>query len=290
MNDRSSSFHIAGVWEVIRRRLAMIASFVGFVLIIAALLLFFVIPKKYKSTAVIVAANPVLADKSRILNSNIQHLYSPYGTGDDLSRLEAIAALDTITIALVKEFDLENYYELTNDAKATGVAMLRLRKDLQVLKTPYDELHISATLMDRQLASNVVNRMVNLISDIAENSWRKEYTLANEALQQKIQQTELQLASNADSLKRTGAKQIAESITANKRVVLVEQLQQFYKASNEYELASAQKPASLVVLQNAYPAYLHDKPRSLEVLIMAFISALAFSIIAALIYEREKHF
>ncbi len=287
MNETSSAFHLAGVWQVINKHLKLIASFVAVVLVITALLLFFVIPKSYKSTAVIVAANPVLSDKSRILNSNVQHLYSPYGSGDDLNRLEAIAKLDTLAIALVKEFKMVDYYEYADNPNGLEKAMVSLRKDIEVQKTEHDELHVSVMLKDRKLAASLVNRMVDIMSSLGEISWRNEYSMAYEALQNQVGQTELQLASIADSLKSNSSGMGSELALLSKRAALVEQLQQFYKASNEYQLAFNNRPATLVVLQKAYPAFKSAKPKKLEVLLLAFIATFAFAIVAALIYDRQ---
>ena len=285
MIDHSPAFNLTEVWEVIKRQWKLIASFVGIVLFITLLLLFFVLPKIYKSTGVIIAANPALADKSRILNSNVQHLYSPYGSGDDLNRLEAIAKLDTIYLQLVKGLKLVNYYELSGKDSIT-IAVEELKEDLIILKTERDELHIISYSQSKELGASLVNKMISHISAIAELSWRNEYTSAFGALQNQIEQTENQLDIIGDSLKFSSA------ITANvamlsKRAALVEQLQSFYKAANEYQLAFNNNPSALVVLQNGVPALKHVRPKKAETLLLAFIASLAFAVIAALVYDRR---
>jgi len=80
--------------------------------LITALISLFFMPKYYRSTAILVPANPVLADKAHFLNPNIQGLYSYFGNGDDLDRIVGIASMDTVYKQLVDELDLVHYYRL----------------------------------------------------------------------------------------------------------------------------------------------------------------------------------
>ena len=285
MIDQPTAFNLTGVWEVVRRHWKLIASFVGVVLFVTLMLLFFVLPKIYKSTGVIIAANPALADKSRILNSNVQHLYSPYGSGDDLNRLETIAKLDTVYLQLVRELKLVNYYDLGGKDSITN-AVANLKDDLLILKTEHDELHITAYSKDKDLGASLVNKMIAHISAIAELSWRNEYTSAFGALQNQIEQTENQLNVIADSLKAPSAIN-ANVALLSKRAALVEQLQSFYKASNEYQLAFNNNPAALVVLEKGVPALKHVKPKKGETMLLAFVASLAFAVVASFIYDKR---
>ena len=95
MQQNTSPFNLIDIMEVLKRRKSFIGWFVFTSCIVTALLLFFVMPRYYKSTAVIVAANPALADKARLFNENIEGLYSDFGNEEDLDRLYGIAKLDT---------------------------------------------------------------------------------------------------------------------------------------------------------------------------------------------------
>ena len=58
---------------------------IGFVIItgMVTAVTVFLVPQYYRSSATIVSANPLLADKARLFNTNIQSLYSYFGNGDD---------------------------------------------------------------------------------------------------------------------------------------------------------------------------------------------------------------
>ncbi|MGZ3939284.1 MAG: Wzz/FepE/Etk N-terminal domain-containing protein, partial [Flavisolibacter sp.] len=73
---------------------------------VLALIIAMLSPKKYLSTATALPVNSVTADKARIFNSNIEALYSDFGTPDELDRLEGTARLDTIFIAASEKFNL----------------------------------------------------------------------------------------------------------------------------------------------------------------------------------------
>jgi uncharacterized protein involved in exopolysaccharide biosynthesis len=275
MNE-NVSFNITTVWQVLSRRWKMIAGFVAVVLVIAYLMVSFVLPKYYRSEAVIIASNPQLTDRARMLNKNIEQLYSPYGTGDDLNRLYAIAKLDSLQYQLVHEFDLVKYYHEQDKATAPRRAVMALRDDLEITKTENDELHIVVFTRNKNLSAQIANRLVQLVDSTAARSWRSEYTRSIRALQQSI--SDLKKQAGADSL---------SSHTSNRATT--DQVQQFESAANEYQLALNNNPSSLIILQAAFPSLTHDKPKLLQVLIGAAFASLAFAALAVLLFDRKNH-
>lgn len=284
MNDLTA-FNIASLWQVLVRRWKIIAAFVGTVLIATLLLLLFVVPKFYKSKAVIIAANPALADKARLLNSNIQQLYSPYGSGDDLNRLYAIARLDSLHYQLVQEFDLVKYYHEGNEANAIKLAVKALEDDLEIMKTENDELHITVYTKDKNLSARIANRLVQLIDTTASRSWRREYIKSLASLERSIENLKQQVSPQPD----TASQSLAVDVYSERRKgSTLKQLQQFEEVANEYRLAIASNPSSLVVLQAAYPSLSYDKPKKLAVMLGALLASLAFAIIAVLVYDNRS--
>src|SRR6476661_7064270 len=69
-------------------------------------------PKLYLGSTTALPANPLLADKARILNPNIEVLYTEVGTIDDLDKLEGTTKLDTLYRAAVDSFGLAVHYGL----------------------------------------------------------------------------------------------------------------------------------------------------------------------------------
>jgi hypothetical protein len=282
MND-NGSFNITSVWEVLTRRWKIITAFVAIILILTAIMLMFFVPRYYKSKAVIVASNPALADKARLLNNNIQQLYSPFGSSDDLNRLYAIAHLDTLHYQLVHEFDLVKYYHEDNKASAAKRAVKALEDDLELVKTENDELHIILYTKDKNLSAKIVNRLVELIDTTAARAWRREYFKSLTALEQSITSLKVQLTTGGDSSQLSSM----TTVEGNKET-LVKQLSQFETVANEYRLAINNSPSSLVVLENAFPSLNYDKPKVRQVLFAALVASLAFAVMAVLIYDKNK--
>jgi capsular polysaccharide biosynthesis protein len=282
MND-NASFNITSVWEVLTRRWKIITAFVAVTLILTAIMLMFFVPRYYKSQAVIIASNPALADKARLLNNNIQQLYSPFGSSDDLNRLYAIAHLDTLHYQLVHEFDLVKYYHEDNKASAAKRAVKALEDDLELVKTENDELHIILYTKDKNLSAKIVNRLVELIDTTAARAWRGEYTKSLTALEQSITSLKVQLNNSGDSSQLSSI----TTAEANKQA-LASQLKQFETVANEYRLAINNSPSALVVLEHAFPSLTYDKPKVRQVLFAALVASLAFAVMAVLIYDKNK--
>jgi uncharacterized protein involved in exopolysaccharide biosynthesis len=250
----------------------------------------FVMPKYYKSTAIVVAANPALADKARLFNTNIQGLYSNFGSGDDLDRIDGLANLDTTFKLMVDEFKLINYYKLkdANTALAKRKAVLNLREDVQLQKTDLGQFKFMVTTKDKQLSANIANKMVATVQQMEENIWQKNYQLSLDKINTSVKELEQEVAAINDSLKLMDITKDAALMYTNKREALLQQLKQYYTAANEFKLAISNKAPALYIIENASPAAKHDKPKKLEVLIATLIISFVFGCLIALLYNRRK--
>lgn len=283
--NQPKDFTLVEIMKTVKQQVKPIASFVGLIMLLAFLLLFFVLPKYYKSQAVIVAANPALSDKSRLLSTHIQHLYSPYGSDDDLERLVGIANMDTVFLQLVNDFRLVDYYDLDDVRGAHAKAVEALRDDIDLLKTEHNALQILVSTKDRHLSANLANRLVELVSSIAQLSWRQEYAGSIKALQSTIERAENEL--QVYNLELSRSNEQMQVLLLTRRAAQVEQLQQFHKSLQEYKLALENQAPAVVVLQNAKPASIHHKPRKLPILAATFLLAVAFAVLVAVAYKNK---
>jgi len=108
---QTSSFNLVQTVALLQKRWKTILFFVLATVAVASVTVFLV-PQYFRSSAIIVSANPALADKARLFNSNIQNLYSYFGSGDDLDRIYGIADMDITYKKLVDEFSLINITSL----------------------------------------------------------------------------------------------------------------------------------------------------------------------------------
>ena len=96
----TSGLNMPHTIQVLQKYTRFILLFTLFAMLVAFATVMLV-PQYFRSSARIIAANPQLADKSRLFNENIQGLYSYFGSGDDLDRIIGVADMDTTYYQLV---------------------------------------------------------------------------------------------------------------------------------------------------------------------------------------------
>jgi uncharacterized protein involved in exopolysaccharide biosynthesis len=287
--QENNSLNVIEVIAAIKKSSKQIISFV--VLSIAiTLIVLLIIPKYFQSTAIVVAANPALADKARFFNNNIQGLYSNFGSGDDLDRIYGLANLDTTYKLLVDEFNLISYYKLKDDSikLRRRKAVLLLKDDIHLSKTDLSQLKISVWHKDNRTAAAIANRIVKFVQEMEEGFWKNNYQSTLENLQASLTKMENDVKVISDSIKIQTANSAKAILLNNKREVLLQQLQQYQKTADEYRLASNNKTPVLYILEDAVPAAKAEKPKKLEILFLTAIASLCFGVFATLAYSRNK--
>lgn len=284
-----SSFNLLDVIATLQRSRKSIVTFVVASVVIATITVF-LMPKYYRSIAIVVAANPALADKARLFNPNIEGLYSNYGSTDDLDRIYGMANLDTVYKQLVQEFDLIKYYKLkgTDTALLQRKAVLALRDDLTLQKTELSQLKIFIYTKDNNFSAQIANRMVDIIQQMAQAVWKKNYANSLAQLNSEIATFESTILMISDSLNKTSINPTTATLLNNKKNMLLQQINDYQKSANEFSLAIANNPPALIVLERAYPSAKADKPKKLIVILWAFFISLIFASTAALLYNRKS--
>ena len=267
-----SSFSLVPVWQILWNWRARIIMFVAFVSAATAVAVFF-LPKYYLSAAIAVPANPVFSDKSKLFNNNIQSLYSPYGSSDDLDRLCGIAELDTVYKTIIKEFKLIRYYELPeNDTtKSVYKALKALKEDLRIQQTEKGQMKILMWHKDRNIAAAIVNRVADITQQIAMT---------------------MQLQYNSQSLNNINAaiKQDAELLAGKTGDATDFNRYMDYKIiAGHLKIAIANNPPALIIQEHGYAAGKEDKPKKLAIIVTAFFLSLLFAVLTALLYHRKNN-
>jgi hypothetical protein len=284
----STSFNLMDVIAVLQKRWKSVSIFVLISLVIAAATLW-VVPKYYRASIVVMPASPVLADKARLFNTNIQSLYSFFGNGDDTETLMGIAQLDTNYYQLIDEFKLINYYDAkgeTDQIKRKSCLKL-LQKDIEVSKTEFNQLKIVVWNKQADQSVAIANRLIDLVQQTEQNVWKQAYQNSVNRLQESIADLENQYKNIADSL-QVNSSSFRKDMFETQRQSILEQIKIYQKSVNEFKLAIATTPASLYVIEKAMPSASPDKPVFIMSLIMVLFASIAFGIIAALIFERKE--
>lgn len=272
---------------VLQKRWRTVFFFVvGCMAVAAATVL--VVPSSFRSKAIVVSANTVLADKARLFNPNIQHLYSYFGSGDDLDRIVGLGEMDTTYRQLVTEFGLVKYYQLSGESSVTLAqkAIRLLRRDLRFLKNENEQLEVLAWTKDKTLSANLVNRTIALIETAEKNIWKKNYNQAVESLYRTIDTAEQQYRAIAGRLPTiTGAQKELLTLRAQ---TLLEELKQYRKAAAEYALALQNIPEALYVLEPASPAAYAQRPDIPAVLIATLIASILLGCMVVWVGEQKN--
>ncbi len=287
MDMQNTPFNLVTTIAVLQKQWKIILLFV-ITTVLAATMTVFLVPPYFKSSATIVSANPLLADKAKLFNGNIKDLYSYFGNGDDLDRIDGIAGMDTTYAQLVDEFSMISYYALSGDSipvlrkKATKL----LRKDISIQKTEQGQLKIIVYTKNSQLSANLVNRMVAILQEKEIGIWKKNYQSSLATLATVIDEKESEYHRLSDSL--SSATAAKRDLLAAKMQTFLEEIKEYHKAADEFKLVIAAPPAVLYVMEAAVPSASADKPDKPAVILAAAIISFIFSCLLVLINNRNK--
>jgi LPS O-antigen subunit length determinant protein (WzzB/FepE family) len=284
---QNSSFNLVQTAAALQKQWKTIFLFVLTSAVVAAVTVFVVTPY-YQSTAIVVSANPVLADKARLFNTNIQNLYSYFGSGDDLDRINGVAEMDAGYEKLVDEFSLVTYYNLSDDSLPVlkHKAVIRLRKDLYCRKTEQGQLKIIAWTKDKQLSANLVNRMTAIIHETEAGIWLQNYHRSLEKLKASVAAKESEYKLLGDSLSKIDKD--AQLLVIAHMQTLTEQINQYRKTADEFSVAADNPPAVLYVMEAGTPAAKAERPDKLGIILAACLAGFIFSSLLILVNDRKN--
>jgi len=283
---QATDFNLTDIIAVLQKRWKSIAVFVTVSMVTAAAILFF-IPKKYQSAVIIVPGNPVLADKSRLFNQNIQGLYGVLGNGDDVETISGIITLDTTYYQLIDTFKLVDYYAIRSEtiAEKRKVALKRLQKDLEVVKQEDRQLKISILTKEPGLSAAIVNKAVAIAEQQLQSIWKQNYqqNITNlKVASSQLAKQYRELTDSAVHINSVADREIAEQ----KKKQLLDHLAENGKVEQELELAVNGLPPVLYVLEKGFPSVSADKPKFLSSLIIVFFASFVFGVFMVLWNER----
>ena len=275
--------------HVFARRWKMMLS-ITFLASLLALVIALIAPKKYLSVATALPVNSVTSDKARVFNSNIEALYSDFGSPDELDRIEGTAMLDTIFISASQELSLKDHYAIKDGHEAVYKAARRLKKNTRINRSSYGELKVKVWDQDRDKAAQLANFLMQKLQELHQHLQNQSnlFVLAKIKDEYEAKQKEFLLLDDS-LIKHPGALSSAgDKIAKTKMTALVDQLQQYEKMMGEYQLAVHSNSPVLLVVENARPSLWADKPDVLLTVLFVFFSGLLFSFLVALFLENRK--
>ncbi|MFM7672458.1 MAG: hypothetical protein ACKO6Q_07710 [Bacteroidota bacterium] len=256
------------LFDLLQRRFRSLIGGLLFVWPLTGGVLFF-IPEQYKSETTSIASSVVASDPSRLFGSQVQHLYSPLGSPDQLDLLVGSGRLDTVYRPLVRRFDLIDHYALSGSGpKAFLKAVKKLKKNTDVFKSDYGELKVRVWDTDANLAAALANALTDRLDSMHRDVMSRQNQQTLSALQRGLLRLELS----------------KDSITA---LDLTKYRSLYQNLIEEYTLLLEQRPPAIQVLDSAVAAALADKPDWVMTVVAVTIVTVLLWLIFSLWSERR---
>lgn len=270
-------------WKKILIVVLLFTAIVALVLIVR--------PKKYLGVTTALPASEFATDKAGIFGENLQTLYSSLGTPDVLDKVVGTAKLDTLYASLVDQFDLVNNYELSNKTNARHKAIDQLKHDTRVIKSDYGELKVKvwhqAPAMAAKLSVAFMQQLQKMHQQVQLVNNKRILQNIESSYQEKLK--ELSVLENNINLKSADSLiyklPAAKTLRAN---ALVQQLTEYEKLRNQYNLVITADPEVLVIVENAAVPVKHDRPDYFITILATVICSLVFAFLVALALEKRR--
>lgn len=243
---------------------------------IAAIVLFLQ-KNKYLSTVTALAANSVAADRAKIFNESIQHLYSPFGSPDELDRIEGTALLSSLYYAVAREHSLVNNYKAKDSTEAANI----LKKNTKIYRSEHGTLKIKVWDENRDMAAKLANALFEEIQ-------RKHQELQVQTdiiILRQLNANYDKLLNDYRAIDSTSNSGIENDL---KKRALQEQLFELQKQKSQFGVMVAAKTPPLLLMEAATPSAKPDKPKRLQLLFMVIAGSFIFSLLLALLLESRN--
>lgn len=194
------SFDLIEVIRVIQKQRRYIILVTAAAMALGALF-FLVKKKKYRAEARFFVNNPLYGDRNTLFRSYETRYVDYFGGDDDLDKVTALAASDTVRDRIIRNCDFDKIYkfgDLNNDT-AHAMYMATFDKNFNLKRTEYKDLIVSYIAYDPKTAAGVANMSVQVLEEI----YRQYYTSMKEGMSKSIRDKKNQLDSAISSLTDT---------------------------------------------------------------------------------------
>jgi uncharacterized protein involved in exopolysaccharide biosynthesis len=279
--------HLQTILPLLKQHKKFIFLFTFLITIGTALLLFF-IPLEYKSVATLTPLNTQLADKGTLFNPNIKDLYSIFGDGDDIERIEAANDWNSIYSAIVIECKLDREYDIkdADGSIRTQKAVNILRKKLYAVPTEKGMLQLIAWSKEPEMSVKLANVFTAKISARIQSVILARYDSAIKYMQRSHDTLQYKYKKAARELTNTTTpeQELAKIEVSSLANLLTDNI----KVTGELQQAKSAVPQILFVLDAPEADTTAVRPNKPVVLVGSFLAALIFSMAWVIIYHRNN--
>ncbi len=169
--------------------------------LIVSSILYFVLPKKYKSSIVITSASSQSLSKSLSLNYDAKLDLLQYGERDNFNQLIEIVTSQKTMKKCILIFDLFNHYEVDKKSpNAYDEVSAIFNNNFKVSKTDYGSLRISICDKDKLMAYKITSNFTKILDSVNAEIKVDRLKIAIQSLEQNIQNYDIQIKRLQDSL------------------------------------------------------------------------------------------
>ena len=292
------SFDLIDVVRTIQKQKRIIIIITAIAIALGGI--FFVVKrKKFKASSKFLVNNPLYGDRNTLFRNYEQRYVDYFGGDDDLDRVTALLASDTVKDRIIRNCQFQVVYNSDiNSEKGHAFLMSVFDKNFNVKRSEYKEMEVSYIAYDSMTAANVANMAVK----VCEESFRNYYTTMKmgmaKSIRDKVKQIDSTIARNGDIL--DGHKAIAnlrhmtgdtatEPVMTNQKALGIEQDQlmqdraKYISLINEIEATTNSSMDYLKVTTRALPPTSAMGPTLTMVLIVAACLGLFFSTLLVLV-------
>jgi uncharacterized protein involved in exopolysaccharide biosynthesis len=254
--------------------------------VVITAIIVYTMPKKYLGVTTALPAPTYASDKAAVFSQNLQVLYPGLGTADDLDMILGTAHLDTVYLFVADELNLVDYYGMNkSDGEAKQKAASILKNRTRVTKSDYGELKVKAWDGDRNQAAAMANAVMEKLQQVHQDVQTANNVLMLSKIKEEYAGKQAAYQQLHDSLNHANTD---AQLLNSKQTSLIQQMQEYEKLINQYQLMVNAKPRVLVVVEKANAPLWPDKPKPKETILAAFFISLFFGLFAALILERRR--
>lgn len=279
---------------------------------VAALFSVFVMDEYYLSWSTFYPTNQYLNDRSMIFNTESSGGQVEYfGGKNDVNRVLTIANSESVINYIIDSFNLTDHYKVSRNKKYwKTIVRKKFDKNYKAIKTEREAIEISVYDTDPQLASAIVNAIVEKVDEQNKRHVQETKTQLYNVLCKQIEEQQDKVEDYVTTLATLAAEFDIKVSSAAGSTVLVEgknfravqeykallekqenAMKEFNNRSNikeQMEVAMKSSSASLFIVEKAFPADRRDKPvRSLVVAITMLVTIFV-SVIGVFLIEQWK--
>lgn len=158
------------------------------------------IENKYKATTVFYPGNLLLASPNPVGYGEKDRY--PFGKGDDLDRLFAVAQSQELADYIISKFDLAAHYKVKDTtSESKGKIVEKFTKHFTISKNKFEAVELSFEDRDRTLAANIANECRNFIATKISSMVKGSAVNSVSAMEEGIKQQEQIAKALGDSIK-----------------------------------------------------------------------------------------